>query len=302
MPFKINLRLLNMFLVAGAIIAFIIELSIDFPTYANTSPHETPFLLFYWSWFSTAKIVSIILDGAAGATFFIFAWHYNTIRKSKENQYLASLIMLTMIYQGLARVIEVYFMLFGSDLYGLVNVVGRYYFPLEITSAVIFIIVAFDVFLFPALEEATRDRQSKFLFIMNIITTVISVTMVFFIYITNVDTKVVIGITGFCIFVIIVVVVIITCTRIFRLSSTMPISGNKRAVQGMGIQLLVLMATIILFMISELGDFINIDTNTVYILRAIKDGLYLILAILYLYSFIKPARSKKIDISSGSEN
>jgi len=296
MPFKINLRLLNIFLVVGWIIAFVVELAIDIPGYLGTN-HSTPFQLFYWARFSPAKIVSIILDGAAGATFFFMAWHYNTIRKSKENQYLASLIMLTMIYQGLARVIEVYFMLFGSDLYGLVNVVGRYYFPLEITSAVIFTIVAFDVFLFPSLEEVKRDRQSKFLFTMNIITTVIGVIMVFFIYITNVDAKVVIGITGFCIYVIIVVVVVITCARIFRLSSTISESSNKRAVQIMGIQLLVLMVAIILFMLSELGDFINLDNDTIYILRSIKDGLYLVLAILYWYSFIKPATSKKIELS-----
>jgi len=297
MPFKINLRLLNIFIFSAWIIALIVELTIDIPGYFGTSTHEKPFQLFYWSWFSAPKIIAIILACCAAITFFIMALLYNKIRKSKEDQYLSSLILLTMLYQGLGRVVEVYFMLAGSDLYGLVNVVGRYYYPLEILSAVIFSIVAFEVFLFSHMEKSSSDRQGKTLITISIVGTIIGVVMVFFIYITNMVAKIIIGIAGACIYFIIVFVVVITCVRIFRLSSTISEPSNKLALKVMGVQLLVLMIAIILFIISELGDFISLSNDAIYVLHAIKDGLYLVLAILYRYSFIKPSLSKKIEIS-----
>ena len=295
MPFKINLRLLNIFLFIGGIAVLCVELAIDITGYLGTS-HSTPFQLLAWDIDSPSKLICVILASCGAATFFFMARRYDAIRKSKEDQYLASLIMFTMLYQGLGCVFELYYTFFKSDLYGFAKVVGRYYFPLEIVSAVIFTIVAFDVFLFPSLEHESRDRQSKLLFTMNIIATIIGVLMVFFLYISNIDTKVIIGVTGFSIYIVIVIVVIITCVRIFRLSSTISEPSNKRAVQIMGIQLLILMVALILFMLSEAGDFIYIDGETVTVLRAIKDGLYFALASLYWYSFIKPATSNKIEI------
>jgi len=131
---------------------------------------------------------------------------------------------------------------------------------------------------------------------MNIIATIIGLFMVFFLYIPDITTKVIIGVTGFSIYLVIVIVVVITCARIFRLSSTISEPSNKHAVQVMGIQLLLLMVALVLFMLSEAGDFILIDAMTVTVIRAIKDGFYFALAILYWYSFIKPAASKKIEL------
>ena len=295
MPSKINLKLLNLYVFGAWIAIAIYVLAVELQRHAKDISEGT-LSLFFFGALDAGAILAILLAICAAGTFFYMAHLYNQIRKTKTDKYLSSLIVYTMVYQGISRVVEVYYLLLGSDMWGLVKVIGRYYFPLEILGFAIFCIVVFNVFLYPAID-AGNERRGLWIIVIGISGSIIGLVTSLFHYFPKecMTFKIIIVLAGICIFGAIVLVVIFTCYKIFRLSKTMPEAGNKHAVQVLGVQLLVLTATIILFIISETGDFLVINPETILLLRSIKNGLYLVLAILYMYSFIKPATSKKLE-------
>lgn len=301
MIIKINLKLLNLFVFSAWVIVFFISLMIDIPNRLSDNNLEN-FRLLYLNPITPVMLFDILLAGFAGGAFFVMAYLYNGIRKTKVNKYLSSLIFYMMLYQGISRFVEVFFVLSASSLYGLVAVAGRYFYPLEILSTVIFSIVAFDVFLFPAMETSKEGRRSLWMIAVGISGAIIGMIALFFTYITlfftyiiSISIRMTVVFIGLGIFGVIITVVVFACFKIFRLSRTVSEPRNKFALQVLGIQLLISLIVIILFIFAEVGDFLEFSIDTIYLLRTIKNGLYLVMAILYLYSFIRPGLAKKIE-------
>ena len=296
MQSKINLKLLNLYVFGSWIGTAIYVLVVELLKHANDISQGT-LSLFFFNTLDARAILAILLAICAAGTFFFMAYLYNQIRKTKTDKYLSSLIVYTMFYQGISRVVEVYYLLLGSDMWGFVKVIGRYYFPLEILGFAIFCIVVFDVFLFPAKQEAGNNVRGLLMIVLGISGSIIGLITSFFHYISNdfMTFKIIIVLAGLGIFGTIIMVIAFTCYKIFRLSRTMSKAGNKRAVEVLGIQLLVLTATIILFILSETGDFLAMNPAVTFLVRSIKNGLYFVLAVLYWYSFIKPAMAQKVE-------
>lgn len=294
MSSKINLKLLNIFVFGSWIISLGIVLSIDIPAYfITTNPNE--FHLFYLNWMSTTKFIAIILAMIAAVVFFIIAGLYNKIRKTKADKYLSTLILYTMLYQGIGHLVEAYFMLLASNLPDLVYVVGRYYYPLEILSFVIFTIVTFDVFILPARATGENERQNTWMISIGIAGAIVGYITTFFAYIPNMEFRIIVILIGLCLFGIIFVIVVYTCYRIFHLSNSVSEPTNKLALKVLGFQLLILTANVVLLILSEVASFVGFSDDFAYTMHSIKNGLYLVLAILYLFSFIRPSMSKKVE-------
>jgi hypothetical protein len=298
MQSKINLKLLNIFVFGAWTITTIYVIAVEIQRHVLDISQGT-LSLFFLDTLDEGAILTILLAICAAGTFFFMAHSYNQIRKIKTDKYLSSLIMYTMVYQGISRVVEVYYLLLGSDMWGLVNVIGRYYFPLEILGFAIFCIVVFDVFLFPAKQEAGNNVRGFMMIVLGISGASIGLITSLFHYFPKefMTFKIITVLVGLGIFGTILVVVAITCFKIFRLSRTVSEHGNKRAVQVLGIQLLALTAALILFVIAETADFLVMDPIIGSFIDATKNALYLFIAILYLYSFIKPSKSKKTEMA-----
>ena len=278
---KINLKLLNIFVLGTWVIVFFISLTIDIPNLLLDNNLEN-FRLLYPNQITPVMFFDILLANFAGGIFFVMAYVYNGIRKTKVDKYLSSLIFYTMLYQGIGRFVEVFFVLWVSSLYGLVAVVGRYFYPLEILSTVILSIVAFDVFIFPARETSKDGRQSLWMIANGIAGAIIGVIALFFTYIPSLSFRMAVVFIGLVFFGIIIIIVVSACYRIFRLSGRVSESTNKVALQVLGIQLLISIMVIILFIFAETGDVLGFSNDLIYLIRSIKNGLYLVLAILYM--------------------
>ncbi|MHA1683152.1 MAG: hypothetical protein ACTSUE_19590 [Promethearchaeota archaeon] len=68
---------------------------------------------------------------------------------------------------------------------------------------------------------------------------------------------------------------------------------SRKALEALGIQLILAVLVIILLVLSEVGGSIGLDAGyiyTSYVIRWIKDGLYCIIAFLFIPSLIISSR------------
>jgi hypothetical protein len=286
---KISVKLLNGCLIAAFAVMLVIVLMIDVPKFLMISTWAD-FRFLYWSIFSLYKVIAIFVAFFAGIAFFVITAKYNPVRKLGTAQYLTSLVMASTIYQGLGRFIEIFYWVSESDFPGLIFINGKFYFPLDVLGSVFLAIVAFNIFILPGMEDATETKTSTFLVILSVLSSLIACITLFFFYLPiTMFTYVIMGI-ALGIFLVVVITVATTASKIFKLRAKTDDPTSRGALQALGIQLILAVLVMLLLILSEVGGVIGIDYETQYLLRLVKNVLYLVVAALFLPSLIRPSR------------
>jgi hypothetical protein len=290
---KISVKLLNAYLINAFVVMLVMVLIIDVPKFLMVGTWAD-FRFLYWSIFPPYKVLAIVFAIPAGIAFFAITIKYNPIRKLGTAQYLTSLVMASTIYQGLSRFIEIFYWVSESDFPGLVFINGKFYFPLDVLGSVFLAIVAFNIFILPGMEDAAETKTSTFLVVLSVLSSLIACITLFFFYLPiTMFTYIIMGI-ALAIFLIVVITVANTASKIFKLRAKTDDPTSRRALQALGIQLILAVLVMLLLILSEVGGVIGIDYEMQYFLRMVKNVLYLVLAALFLPSLIHPSR-KLID-------
>ncbi|MFX0098439.1 MAG: hypothetical protein ACFFCS_02585 [Candidatus Hodarchaeota archaeon] len=297
---RIHFRYLNIALPLILIILSAIALIVDFYRLVienvETKHGILAFVDFFIPPYTTKDIVQILgyfLNIAACVVFFYVALRYKKIRETKKDKYLSSLIYFSIVYQGISRLFELFYISFRSDLKSIRYVVGQYYFPLDILGIVFFSMVAFQVFYLPKVENPQSSRIVTLMQYFAFIGLAVGIALLFFVYENPIGvysyTVCFIGLGVFCV---ITIILIFVSRNIFRIAMRFRREANFRALLVIGIQVMLFLAAFIFMIISEVGSAINIDSFVRNLCRTVKLGLYLTLALLYIYSFVKTSTQK----------
>ncbi len=293
---KNNFRVLNLCLTLAFVGIFFVVVIIDFLGFVAEKPVGT--LIFWrfdqnivnWTDDGPAKVVAAIVSCFAASVFFIIGKKYNVIRRKKHDNQLSTQIYLSLVYMGIARLFEAYFIVSDSSLRGIVFSVGKYYIVLDILGVIMFVLVSSEVFL--QTEIPAGSKLPAFLRGLLIASASIALGALFLDYapgeIVNILDWCVIG-ASIVVFLIIAIILIVICIKILRLFARLSENENRGAIFVIGIQLLLLIASVFLLIYLEVGPGDAED----YYLRALRCGLLLVVALLYMPSFIMPSLKKK---------
>jgi hypothetical protein len=290
---KINVAVLNVLILVIFVVTFILVIIIEAATYL-ANPPTTPLAIWtldgdipLWNMEGIAKLTSAIVSILAAVFFFIIARKYNIIRKSKEDKALASMVYFSLVYQGIARLFEAFFILSTSSLSGIVFSIGKYYIVLDLLAMILFLMVTSQVFLVDEFKEGTRFPAC--LDGIGISGFVLGILALFLNYISDRSIRWIVGGASIVILLIITIILVVVCTRIFSLYKRMQDQENRGAIFIIGIQLILLVITMSLLIYSEIGSG---DARS-YFLRAARAGILMVIAYLYVFSFITPAAKQK---------
>ncbi|MEX2683712.1 MAG: hypothetical protein Q6373_019210 [Candidatus Sigynarchaeota archaeon] len=300
---KIDLRALNIFLLLALVGTFVIVLVLDFGSFIAENPGVAPVAwrvdrnIVNWTDDGPAKVTAAIISCVASVVFFVMGNKYNVIRKHKQEKQLATQIYLSLVYLGIARLFEAYFIVSDSDLRGMVYSVGKYYIVLDLLGVILFVLVSSEVFL--QMDFPETSRFPDFLRIIVVASVFIALSALFLEYapagIEDLLDWCVIG-ASIVVFLIIGVILIAICVKIIRLYNRLSGQENRGAILVIGAQLLLFIVSMFILIYLEMGPGDALD----YYLRAARCGLMLVIASLYMLAFIKPAMKKGKEIDSRS--
>jgi len=287
---RFNTTLVNWFLVVSFISLFVIAFSVDIPRLAAEGRLETA-MFWFPSNIHPQKVVATVLSASAAAIFIIVALRYRRVQQRKVDRYLASLILYTAIYQAISRAIDAYYMVSESDFTGFVYVAMKFYLPLDIMSVILFAIMAFEVFLLPTMEQTGTQRMSRVMGALGIAGSAIGVVITLFHYLPNDSPlKYIVAGSGIVLYGVILILILWTAIKIFRLWSR---TRHVTALLCMGYQLLLLVGALVFFILVEVGAVLPISNDVLYTFRIVKEAMFLVVAVLYHFGFIKPAHEKQ---------
>ncbi len=293
---KFNVLALNIFIVLAFVGTFVIVVVLDLMDFVVDSPGDSPVIwrvdrnIINWTDDGPAKMTASIVSCVAAATFFVGGSKYNTIRKQKQDKHLATQIYLSLVYFGIARLFEAFFILSDSDLRGIVFSVGKYYIMLDLLGAIMFVLVASEVFLQTEFPETSKFPT--FLKVILVVSVLIALNALFLEYapneIENVLDWCVIG-ASIVIFLIIGIILIAICSKILRLYVRIAGQENRGAILIIGVQLVLFIISMFVLIYLEVG----VGDATDYYLRAARCGLLFVVALLYVPAFITPSMKKR---------
>jgi hypothetical protein len=287
---RFNTTLVNWFLVASFVSLLVIAFSIDIPQLAAEGRLETA-MFWILSNIHPQKVVATALSTAAAVVFLFMAMRYRHVQQRKADRYLASLILYAAVYQAISRTMDSYYMVSESDFMGFVYVPMKFYLPLDIMSVILFAIMAFEVFLLPSMEQAGTQRMSRVMGTLGIAGSAIGVVITLFYYLPDDSpVKYVVAGSGIVLYGVILILVLWTAVKIFRLWSR---TRQVTALLCMGYQLLLLVGALVFFILVEVGAVLPISNDVLYTFRIAKEAMFLVVAVLYHFAFIKPAREKQ---------
>ncbi len=293
---NINLRALNVFLTLALVGIFLFVLITGILAFVPETPGDT--LTFWyldqnivdWADDGPAKLIGTIVSCAAALAFFIIGKKYNVIRSKKKDKQLATQIYLSLLYLGIARLFEAFFIASGSDVRGIVFSVGKYYIMLDLLGVIMFVLVASEVFLQTEFPEGSKFPV--FLRGLLIASVAVALAALFLEYapkdIEKILDWIVVG-ASCLVFLIIAIILIVICTKILRLHARLSEGENRGAILVIGVQLLLLIISMLVLIYLEIGPSDTLD----YYIRASRGGLLLVVAWLYIPSFIRPSLKKK---------
>ncbi len=286
---RMNIKVLNAFLlVAFATITSIVITMDVVQILANPSP--PPFRFLFLSSVPPEKILTVIIAASAAITYIYVAVRYNAIRLQKKDQYLSSLVFFAAIYQAASRISEIVYLLSESSLDGMVYVAFKFYLPLDILTMVLFSLVAFEVFLKPSISHGSV-RWEYFMSTLGVSGVVIGILILFFHYVPDDSpVKIAIALPGIALFSVIVIVVLLTCVRIVKLWSR---TRATVALLFIGMQLLLAIVGVLFFILTETLSIFGVSSSVIYMFRISKNAVFLAMAILYMFGFIKPSQGNK---------
>lgn len=288
MNHRFNITVVNWFLASSFIALLVLVFSMDIPVLASEGQLDTA-RFWFLSNIHPHKIIASLVSAAAAIVFGYMAARYRRVRARKADRYLASLILFAAIYQAISRTIDVYYQVSESQFRGFVYVAMKFYLPLDIMSVILFAIMAFEVFLLPSMEQEETQRMGLFMGGLGIAGSAIGVAITTFYYLPDDSIiKYIISIMGICLYAVILVLVLRTAIKIFQLWNR---ARNVPALLYMGFQLLLMILALVFFILVEIGGVLPIDIYVLYTFRIVKEALFLVVAVLYDFAFIKPAQS-----------
>jgi hypothetical protein len=291
---RFNLKLINGLLWACFLALVAIALIIDIPAEMGAITGGT-FVIWYLSSMFPEKTIAAIVAAGTAVVFLAVAVRYNRIRRAKVDKYLASMIFFSAVYQVLARALEASYIVSESDLHDIVYTCMKFYLPLDILSVLVFALVAFEVFLRPVMGEGKNNRLDRTLMVVGIAATAFGIVIsTFSLYPKSILTfKIVVSIGGMALYFVIVVLVALTSYRIFTVWAR---NRQATAILAIAIQLILATAALLFFIIVEGSAVLPLTMAQLYILRTIKDLLFLGTAVLMYPAFIRPARQETVQV------
>ena len=288
---QINIKKFNAYLIITFIIVIGIILMIDIPNFLKTNTWAN-FRLFYLSGLPENKILAAIVASIASIAFFGIAIKYVPVRKLKTAQYLSSLVIYSTIYLGLARFFEVFYMVSESDLGGLVYVAAKWYYPLDVVGCIFLVIVAFNIFILPGMDDSAQAKNSTFLVTLCWLISIVVILALSFYYVGLIILPFAVVVVGIAMvmFLIVAITVLVTSIKIFKVWSKTDDPVSRKALFSLGIQLIFGVIAILLFITHELGSVLGIDYYTGYLIRCVKEIFFLAIALLFIPSLIRPSQ------------
>jgi hypothetical protein len=286
---RFNIKFVNAFLLLSFIALLVLSFTVDASRLAGLGELETA-RFWYLSNIHPQKVVCTVLSLCAATLFFFMASKYHVVHVRKTDKYLASLILYAAVYQAFSRSLDAYYMISESDFTGFVYVAVKFYLPLDLMSVILFAIMAFEVFLLPSMEKTSTRRMSSIMQVLGIVGSAIGVVFTLFYYLpADSPVKIVVAIAGIILYLIILLLVLRTAINIFQLWTR-----TKHVVEllYMGFQLLLLVGALVFFIVVEAGTVLTLSSETLYNFRIIKEAMFLAVAVLYHFGFIKPSREK----------
>jgi hypothetical protein len=228
-----------------------------------------------------AKLASAIAGIISAFTFSILlpALRRRWIEKKKAR--LVTLVYLSAIYFTLSRFLEVFYIISQSDLRGLVYSVGQFFIPLDVLATACYMVFAYDIFLTNG--PGISKNPTKIILGIGYVAAFIGILNTLDVYL-DASLALVLGIISYIAWLIIFIFLIRIIAAIFYLRTR--VEERKKALLVIGLQLLtmgILLALMILSMQFG-GDLLALS----YIIRAIKNGLFIFLAWQYIPAIIRP--------------
>ncbi|MHA1892718.1 MAG: hypothetical protein ACTSYS_17115 [Promethearchaeota archaeon] len=242
--------------------------------------------LIKWNDEGFAKATGAIIALVSGALFLMVSIRYKHLRKTRGWTYLSRQIYFSALYSFAARLFEAFFIVSMSGINGLVFSIGKYYIILDAMGAAFFINAVTEVFL---IEDSKKNQ--RYLSIVQYITYLACITGISVLFVRY-DTigvyKLVIVVITFMLLLMIVTILVLVFTKMRNVRSRVQSLDVKKAMQSMEFQLILFAVAIVTLIYLETTEGNTVD----YIFRAIRVGLVLLIAFLYIPSFIKPTEKE----------
>jgi hypothetical protein len=250
------------------------------------------FRLVYLSGLPVNKVLAAVVGFIAGIAFFGIAIKYAPVRRLKTAQYLSSMVTYSTIYLGLARFFEIFYMVGESDLGGLVYVAAKWYYPLDVVGCIFLVIVAFNIFILPGMDDSAQTKNSTFLVTFCWLLSIVIILALSFYYVGLIILPFAVAVVGIAMimFLIVAITVLVTSVKIFKVWSKTDDPVSRKALFSLGIQLIFGVIVILLFITHELGTVFSIDYYTGYLIRCVKELFFLAIALLFIPSLIRPSQ------------
>lgn len=231
-------------------------------------------------------IISASISAVAGLTYFCVVLGLNKGRKKRTDKYMANMIFFTVIFLGIARLLESFYTVSESSLRGMIYVVGQFYIPFEALAYSMFIIFTIEVFL---MDNIKHNKQFLvFLSIIMYLAFLFGVIGVFVEeYWSSEITFYIIG-ASYVFVVIILVLIIVDIVYIVKMMTKVE---EYRKILGYILMQLIL-ATVILLLLIVALVFSMFSSDWTFFIRSIKHILSIIHALLYIPAFIIPRRKQ----------
>ncbi|NMC04573.1 MAG: hypothetical protein GYA24_05140 [Candidatus Lokiarchaeota archaeon] len=296
---KLDLHAFNMFLVITFALVFASVLILDLVRFWIENPLGVLVAwrldqnVVNWTDDGPAKLFAMFVSSIAAGGFFITGRRYNVIREQKKDKQLATQVYLSLIYTGIARLFEAFFIISDSSLRGIVFSVGKFYIVLDMLGIVMFVLVSAEVFL--QTDVHAGSKFPTFLHRLLLASIVIALGALFLEYapaeIERILDWIVVG-ASIIVFLIVATILIATCTKIIHLYMRHPENEDRGALLVIGLQLILLIVSMFSLIYLEIGAGDAAD----YFLRGGRCGLLLVFALLYFPAFINPSLKKKHEI------
>ncbi|HME53830.1 MAG TPA: hypothetical protein VKM55_16500 [Candidatus Lokiarchaeia archaeon] len=289
---KINLRLQNFILLVVFVVTVIACMFYDFHL-ISINPASAPIAIWYLAPIDAWKIVYACAAAAAAVAFLSVALRYNKIRQHKTEQYLASLIFFSAIYQCAAYILHVLQIMSGG-LNSIVQIGLKFYMPLDILSLLFFSFMSMEVFIKPAIGLSRESPIEKFILVLEIGGIIIGILITLFTYTPDGSPfEIITGTIGFSWLALIAIIVSIVISIIIKMRRSIAEPIQARALQAIALQLILLAVVTLLMALVEMASFINMTNEVAYIIRIAQSLLSVMIAWLYFPAFINPSEKKE---------
>jgi hypothetical protein len=287
---RFNFLLINLILLSFVILVAGLVAVIDYPRYINANPGQTPNLWYFDTdvgFNSGAKkgpgmVISILFEAIAAVICFLAAFKINQIRQHKTDKHLSSMVFYAAIYLGIARLDEIYYIITNTDLKDIMYGFGRFYIILDVLGMMISVVFCVEIFLVEELMKS-QERLKRLIKFSMIALFLSLVSVISNFYENAVFNGIAVALSG----VSLLYVLIQTIDTLKRINAVKKkVEEQQNALQAIGLQLCIYLVVVVI------SIYILLSSATLfqYSLRATKNLLQIVNALLFFPAFITPAK------------